>query len=215
MLYQVVRGLHTLHSRGMAHGRLCPRNVLIGQDERVVLGSVRLSGESPPPEASSPPPVPCPLLAAEVARPSTLARATHDWVAGTLSNFDYLMLLNGLAGRRLSDPYHHPVLPWVVDFTDDEGGWRDLTRSKFRLQKGDEQLDFTYANSGGDTVPHHVSDVLSDLTYFSYMVRAAAGAAGRPPLTKQPLSPGAPHVPATADAACAQKLGARGVPRRP
>lgn len=35
-----------------------------------------------------------------------------------MSNFDYLLLLNKLAGRRWSDPTFHIVMPWVIDFTE-------------------------------------------------------------------------------------------------
>ncbi|KAL2096116.1 hypothetical protein ACEWY4_008264 [Coilia grayii] len=126
-----------------------------------------------------------------------------DWVHGRVSNFRYLMELNRLAGRREGDPNYHPVLPWVVDFTVPYGKFRDLRRSKFRLNKGDKQLDFTYemtkeaiaaAVNGGNGgsfpgdlgvpvgavgtgqpdhlhVPHHISDVLSDITYYVYKAR--------------------------------------------
>lgn len=125
-----------------------------------------------------------------------------DWVHGRVSNFRYLMELNRLAGRREGDPNYHPVLPWVVDFTVPNGRFRDLRRSKFRLNKGDKQLDFTYemtkealaaahggsgGNFSGDLgvsvgavgtgpsehlhVPHHISDVLSDITYYVYKAR--------------------------------------------
>lgn len=56
-----------------------------------------------------------------------------------------------------------------MDFTEETGGWRDLTKSKFRLTKGDEQLDFTYTSS--PTYPHHITEPLSDLTYYHYMAR--------------------------------------------
>ncbi|KAK1785991.1 hypothetical protein P4O66_017738 [Electrophorus voltai] len=127
-----------------------------------------------------------------------------DWVHGKASNFSYLMELNRLAGRREGDPNYHPVLPWVVDFTVPYGRFRDLRRSKFRLNKGDKQLDFTYemtkealaaavtGGGGGGAfpselgasvgpsgpvqsdhlhVPHHISDVLSDITYYVYKAR--------------------------------------------
>lgn len=126
------------------------------------------------------------------------------WVHGRVSNFQYLMELNRLAGRREGDPNYHPVLPWVVDFTVPFGKFRDLRRSKFRLNKGDKQLDFTYemtkqalaaaagngvggggvsgdlggpvtAGGAGQSdhlhVPHHISDVLSDITYYVYKAR--------------------------------------------
>ncbi|XP_013914884.1 PREDICTED: WD repeat-containing protein 81 [Thamnophis sirtalis] len=107
-----------------------------------------------------------------------------DWVNGRLSNFDYLMHLNRLVGRRPRDPNYHPVLPWVMDFTTPGGQFRDLRKSKFRLNKGDKQLDFTYEMTkqafvvGGSGlsgeqphVPHHISDVLSDITYYVYTAR--------------------------------------------
>ena len=57
-----------------------------------------------------------------------------------------------------------------------------MTKSKFRLNKGDRQLDFTfglessYSNTGSDNhdpdnIAHHVSDVLSDITYYVYKAR--------------------------------------------
>uniref|UniRef100_A0A670K4U4 WD repeat domain 81 n=1 Tax=Podarcis muralis TaxID=64176 RepID=A0A670K4U4_PODMU len=112
-----------------------------------------------------------------------LGQLVLDWVHGRLSNFDYLLHLNRLAGRRAGDPNYHPVLPWVVDFSTRNGRFRDLRKSKFRLNKGDKQLDFTYEMTkqafvaggglGGEQphVPHHISDVLSDITYYVYTAR--------------------------------------------
>lgn len=93
------------------------------------------------------------------------------WVNKKLSNFNYLMILNHLAGRRLGDPNHHPVLPWVMDFSGPDTGLRDLTVSKFRLNKGDHQLDLTFQTFSSDHIPHHVPDVLSDITYYVYKAR--------------------------------------------
>ncbi|XP_062604872.1 WD repeat-containing protein 81-like isoform X2 [Saccostrea cucullata] len=93
------------------------------------------------------------------------------WVNRKISNFKYLLVLNHLAGRRLGDPNHHPVLPWVMDFSGPDTGLRDLTVSKFRLNKGDNQLDLTFQTFSSDHIPHHVPDVLSDITYYVYKAR--------------------------------------------
>lgn len=50
--------------------------------------------------------------------------------------------------------------------------WRDLTKTKYRLTKGDRQLDMTYDVSNcSDQIPHHVSDALSDITCYVYLAR--------------------------------------------
>ncbi|KAG9153049.1 hypothetical protein Leryth_012307 [Lithospermum erythrorhizon] len=98
----------------------------------------------------------------------------NSWWKGDLSNFEYLLILNRMAGRRWGDHTFYIVMPWVIDFSvkpdeNSDVGWRDLSKSKWRLAKGDEQLDFTYSTS---EIPHHVSDeCLSELAVCSYKAR--------------------------------------------
>ncbi|OQN95747.1 hypothetical protein B0A48_17937 [Cryoendolithus antarcticus] len=40
--------------------------------------------------------------------------ATKQWMKGELSNFQYLMLINTMAGRSFNDLTQYPVFPWVL-----------------------------------------------------------------------------------------------------
>ena len=55
--------------------------------------------------------------------------ATQRWVDGQLSNFEYLMHLNTLAGRSYNDLTQYPVFPWVLcDYTSAELDLNDPVR---------------------------------------------------------------------------------------
>lgn len=96
----------------------------------------------------------------------------QQWINGQLSNFDYLTSINNLAGRKFGDPSCHHVMPWVTDFSSRNGkNWRDLSKSKYRLNKGDRQLDLTFDTQQTNEVGHHISDVLSEITYYVYLSR--------------------------------------------
>lgn len=83
--------------------------------------------------------------------PQLVELVVRHWCEGLVSNYDYLMFLNFLSGRFcVGNPNFHPVFPWVTDFTQPQGGWRDLTKSKFRLNKGERQLDIMYEEIGGN-----------------------------------------------------------------
>ncbi|KAJ1954484.1 hypothetical protein EC988_002407, partial [Linderina pennispora] len=62
--------------------------------------------------------------------PTLLSRLklTERWQHGELSNFDYLMALNTIAGRSYNDLSQYPVFPWVIrDYT---SKWLDLNDPK-------------------------------------------------------------------------------------
>jgi hypothetical protein len=94
-----------------------------------------------------------------------LSRATVDWCLGKLANFYYLIILNCISGRELNSPHNHPIFPWVYDF---KTNLRDLRRTKFRLNKGDQHLDITYQASG---CSYHVTELQSDITFYVYKSR--------------------------------------------
>ncbi len=53
---------------------------------------------------------------------------TKNWLAGSMTNFDYLMALNVIAGRSFNDITQYPVFPWVLaDYTSEE---LDLSNEK-------------------------------------------------------------------------------------
>jgi WD40 repeat protein len=79
-----------------------------------------------------------PLFKVALRKPPSVMRSakwTKQWVAGEISNFEYLMHLNTAAGRTYNDLTQYPVFPWVIadytseklDFTRPET-FRDLTK---------------------------------------------------------------------------------------
>lgn len=97
---------------------------------------------------------------------------TSRWCLGKISTFEYLMAINHAVGRTLTDHLYHPLFPWVTNFLCDARissfGFRDLSKTKFRLAKGDAQLESTYRHSDP---PHHIPESMSELTYFIYLAR--------------------------------------------
>jgi len=90
-------------------------------------------------------------------RPRNLSRIIKLWQSGVLSNFDYLLHLNYLAGRSFNDPTsktnlfhfliffrHYPVFPWVLSNyssstpldLSDPTNYRDLSKP-MALQRGE------------------------------------------------------------------------------
>ncbi|KAJ2502257.1 hypothetical protein GGH96_001192 [Coemansia sp. RSA 1972] len=71
------------------------------------------------------------LALSDIRPPPVLMRRlglTERWQRGELSNFDYLMSLNTVAGRSYNDLSQYPVFPWVIrDYT---SKWLDLQNPK-------------------------------------------------------------------------------------
>lgn len=184
LIYQLLSALSYIHSLGVAHGNICPSSIMLtdslwswlnlcdGKDRTLGLKEDSISSRV----CFCMKNCPCQAIYADLKLSSPIDWGCDfkRWWMGELSNYEYLLILNKLAGRSCGDHTFHTVMPWVIDFSvkpDEESdvGWRDLQKSKWRLAKGDEQLDFTYSTS---EVPHHVSDeCLSELAVCSYKAR--------------------------------------------
>ncbi|KAG1653323.1 WD repeat-containing protein 81 [Nymphon striatum] len=198
VIYQLLNVIRDIHDKGLHVGNISLDNLLIDDslwlqvNPQSWLACNDFVGKTIVPEICSK------VTKESVSNPETIYPSSElieiqvkKWIHGALSNFEYLLILNELAGRSKANPNYYPVLPWIMDFTVPKGGWRDFSKSKYRLNKGDQQLDLTYdpaalysnstSEAEGNTyhpniphtqVPHHVSDVLSDITYYVYKARS-------------------------------------------
>ena len=64
-----------------------------------------------------------------------LTTVVKMWISGTISNFEYLMFLNTIAGRTYNDLNQYPIFPWVLTNYEDieidlgsANNYRDLSR---------------------------------------------------------------------------------------
>ena len=71
---------------------------------------------------------------------------TDKWVRREISNFEYLMQINTIAGRTYNDFNQYPVFPWVIkDYTsstldpDNPSIYRDLSKPVGALNPKNEQ----------------------------------------------------------------------------
>ncbi|BES98311.1 Beach [Nesidiocoris tenuis] len=170
IIYQLLRLMRHFHDMGLVLGEITLSDIYIGHDLWIQVIPQLVDNVCHAPKA------PDSQMTAPASPASTdLNHFTSAWVLGAISNYDYLCALNGLAGRKFGDPRSHYVLPWVSDLTSRSGAeWRDFTKSKFRLNKGDRQLDLTFdltPSPNSPQISHHVPDVLSEITYYVYLSR--------------------------------------------
>ncbi|KAH9156310.1 hypothetical protein AeRB84_001772 [Aphanomyces euteiches] len=105
---------------------------------------------------------------------------TKKWLRGALSNFDYLIELNALAGRTFNDVTQYPVFPWVLaDYTSQtldlstDSTYRDLSKPMGALgEKRASQFQERYqamASDGFDGSPaFHYGTHYSCSGYVTY-----------------------------------------------
>ncbi|KAM3180364.1 hypothetical protein ACTXT7_016423, partial [Hymenolepis weldensis] len=187
IFYQIICLLECFHSQGIPYLKLTPKNIFVDDLLQVNIAppSVKKMEDSARLYVNSDL---LPENSHEIKDSNEFYEILCGWVLRNISNYDYLMYINSLAGRKAGDPTTSAVLPWVTDFSspfdpDNSNGTqqclRDLTRTKFRLNKGDYQLDATYLHSieHGDTflgetfVPHHLLDMMPNLAYYTYKAR--------------------------------------------
>ena len=151
--YQLLHAARELHSRGASLGDITLSDVAVDHNYYVTVrpnvGTTvkEIEGENygggrdiDLDDKTTNNPIASSTMPTNTPAPGTLSRALDLWRRGRLSNFDYLMFLNYLSGRSCENPRAYPVLPWVRDFSSEIGGWRDLSKSKFRINKGDQML---------------------------------------------------------------------------
>uniref|UniRef100_T1IS53 WD repeat and FYVE domain-containing protein 3 n=1 Tax=Strigamia maritima TaxID=126957 RepID=T1IS53_STRMM len=108
---------------------------------------------------------------------------TQRWVRGEISNFQYLMHLNTLAGRSYNDLMQYPVFPWILaDYDSDEldltapTTFRDFSKpmgaqSSERLKQFEKRYK-EWDDPHGETPPYHYGTHYSSaMIVASYLVR--------------------------------------------
>ncbi|KAF2215099.1 hypothetical protein CERZMDRAFT_35689 [Cercospora zeae-maydis SCOH1-5] len=110
--------------------------------------------------------------------------ATRKWQRGEMSNFQYLMLVNTMAGRTFNDLTQYPVFPWVLaDYTSDELNldnpktFRDFAKP-MGCQTAAREAEYKerykqFAEMGDQNAPsfHYGTHYSSAMIVSSYLIR--------------------------------------------
>ncbi|KAL8968714.1 MAG: hypothetical protein Q9183_002331, partial [Haloplaca sp. 2 TL-2023] len=110
--------------------------------------------------------------------------ATRRWIQGEMSNFNYLMHVNTMAGRTFNDLTQYPVFPWVLsDYTREEldltdpRSYRDLMKP-MGCQTQERQAEFrdryqSFAEMGDHNAPpfHYGTHYSTAMIVTSYLIR--------------------------------------------
>ncbi len=94
---------------------------------------------------------------------------TAKWQRREISNFEYLMFLNTIAGRTYNDLNQYPVFPWVLTNYDDQevdltspNNYRDLSRPVGALNPSRrEYFEERYASWDNEQVRESILDELA------------------------------------------------------
>ena len=110
--------------------------------------------------------------------------ATKKWQRGEMSNFQYLMLVNTMAGRTFNDLTQYPVFPWVIaDYKseeldlDDPTTFRDFSKPmgcQTPLREAEFKDRFKqFAEMGDQNAPsfHYGTHYSSAMIVSSYLIR--------------------------------------------
>ncbi|XP_053386541.1 neurobeachin-like protein 1 [Mercenaria mercenaria] len=118
--------------------------------------------------------------------PAELLKAsglTQKWVQREISNFEYLMQLNTIAGRTYNDLSQYPVFPWILcDYTSDTLDldkpevFRDLTKPVGALNPRNEEevrekFDHFEDPTGVIEKFHYGTHYSNSATVMHYMIR--------------------------------------------
>ncbi|KPA80099.1 hypothetical protein ABB37_05100 [Leptomonas pyrrhocoris] len=109
-------------------------------------------------------------------------RAMALWRNRLLSNFDYLLVLNVLAGRTLNDITQYPVFPWILsDYTSNEldmanpATFRDLSLPMGACGSEDRRAmvreRYTEMKDLGDVPSHYFSHYSSPAVTLYFLIR--------------------------------------------
>ncbi|ORX58974.1 hypothetical protein DM01DRAFT_1301754 [Hesseltinella vesiculosa] len=114
---------------------------------------------------------------------STLQDLTQQWQRREITNFQYLMYLNAIAGRSYNDLTQYPVFPWILaDYTSkqldlmDPSSYRDLTKpmGAQTLERRDEFADrYRQWGETNDPAPafHYGTHYSSAMIVCSFLIR--------------------------------------------
>jgi hypothetical protein len=110
----------------------------------------------------------------------SLKESTDLWTSGQISNFEYLMRLNTIAGRSYNDLTQYPVFPWIVaDYKSQSldlsnpASFRDLTKPMGALGEERREKLLERYEMLDDSVPkfHYGSHYSSAAIVLHYLIR--------------------------------------------